>query len=214
MNRATADVGVGPGQVDELEQAPLGIGFGETAGTQAGLVDRHELARLDLADERRTDDVQRRRLARHHPATIEAAKHQGPDSCGSRAAYSVDSSEKISRTHHRLFSTLTAACSSAVGIGSEQGGDQSGVGCVAVAQLADLGADLLADQVVQRGGVGEVAVVGERDGARRGRPEGRLGVLPAAAPRRRVARVPTATWPTSELSVDSSKTWLTRPMSL
>ena len=38
-----------------------------------------QLTRLDLADERGADDVQRRRLARHHPAPRHPAEHERPE---------------------------------------------------------------------------------------------------------------------------------------
>jgi hypothetical protein len=43
------------------------------------LVDGDELAGLDLADERRADDVQRRGLRGGHPAPLEPAEHEWPD---------------------------------------------------------------------------------------------------------------------------------------
>src|SRR5256714_2051755 len=44
---AAADRGVRPGQVDVLEQAALGIRYGEPLGAQPVLVDRDQFARLD-----------------------------------------------------------------------------------------------------------------------------------------------------------------------
>ena len=43
------------------------------------LVDGDELTRLDLPDVRRADDVERRGLARDHPAALKATQHKGPD---------------------------------------------------------------------------------------------------------------------------------------
>ena len=103
--------------------------------------------------------------------------------CGSRAAYNVDSSEKISEKAPRSCSQHIdgGLLQSGVGVGAEQSSDQGRVGGVAVTKFADLGADLLADQLEQLRCVGEVAVVGQGNGAHRGGTEGRLGVLPAAA---------------------------------
>ena len=42
-------------------------------------VDDDHLARLDLADEVRADDVERRGLAREHPAAFDAPEHERPE---------------------------------------------------------------------------------------------------------------------------------------
>ena len=76
VHAAAGDRGVGPGQVDVLEDAALGLGDREVLAAQPVLVDRDELAGLDLADHRGADDVQRRGLAGDHPATLEPAEHQ------------------------------------------------------------------------------------------------------------------------------------------
>src|SRR3954471_21415462 len=68
-----------PGQVDVLEDAALGLGGGEPGAPQPVGVDGDQLARLDLADDARTDDVQRGGLARHDPAALEAAEHHRTD---------------------------------------------------------------------------------------------------------------------------------------
>ena len=76
VHAAAGDRGVRPGQVDVLEDAALGLGRGEARAAQAVGVDRQQLAGLDLADERRADDVQRGGLAGDHPAAVEPAEHQ------------------------------------------------------------------------------------------------------------------------------------------
>ena len=79
VHAAAGDRGVGPGQVDVLEDAALGLGDREVLAAQAVLVDRDELARLDLADHRGADDVQRRGLAGDDPAALQPAEHQRAD---------------------------------------------------------------------------------------------------------------------------------------
>ena len=76
LHAAAGDRGVRAGEVDVLEQAALRLGGREAVRAQAVLVDRDQLARLDLADEGRADDVQRGGLAGHHPAAVEPAEHQ------------------------------------------------------------------------------------------------------------------------------------------
>ena len=46
------------------------------------LVDGQQPAGLDLADEARADDVQRRGLARDDPPAVEPAEHEGADAVG------------------------------------------------------------------------------------------------------------------------------------
>ena len=75
---AAGDGGVRAGQVDVLEDAALGPRLGEALGAQAVLVDRDQLAGLDLADEARADGVQRGLLGGHHPAAVQPAEHQRP----------------------------------------------------------------------------------------------------------------------------------------
>ena len=73
------DLGVRAGQVDELEQAALGVRLGEPGRAQPVLVDRDDLARLDLPDEAGADDVEGGGLAGDHPAALEPAQHQRAD---------------------------------------------------------------------------------------------------------------------------------------
>ena len=51
VHRLAVELRVGAGEVDELEQAQLGVDFGGLEGTQAvgpGVVDHHHLAGFDL----------------------------------------------------------------------------------------------------------------------------------------------------------------------
>src|SRR5205807_7952080 len=70
------------GEVDELEDAQRRLRRRIPAGPQAALVDDHELARLDLADERGADDVEGAGLRRQGVAVWEAAKGEGPEPAG------------------------------------------------------------------------------------------------------------------------------------
>jgi len=90
------DRGVRPRQVDVLEQASARLRRSEDPGPHPSPVDADELAGLDLAHEPGPHDVQRGRLAGHHPAGVQAAEHERPEACGSRAAYRVCSSMKTS----------------------------------------------------------------------------------------------------------------------
>ncbi len=81
LQAAARDRGVRPGQVDVLEQAaPRGRRARTVCDRDPVLVDRDHLARLDLAHERRADDVQRRRLAGDRPAARQPPEYQRPES--------------------------------------------------------------------------------------------------------------------------------------
>ena len=77
-----ADDGVGPGEVDVLEDAPLGLRLGEPVRAQPVLVDGDELAGLDLADDGRADRLQRGRLGGDDPAALEPAEREGTHAPG------------------------------------------------------------------------------------------------------------------------------------
>ena len=78
-------------------------------------------------------------------------------------------------------------------VGQQRGHQRGVVG--ARLQLASVDVELveldghLGDQLLQLAGVGQVAVVAQRDGSVGGGPEGRLGVVPGAGAGRGVARV-------------------------
>ncbi len=215
VHPAAGDRGVRPGQVDVLEQAALGLGVGEPGRAQPVLVDGQQLARLDLAHERRADDVQRGGLARHHPAALEPAEHE--------RAHAVRVARGVERGLVREHQAERAA----------HGRQQLQRGLLDAA-VGGLGREQPAEQV----GVGGGAVVGAQAGrarpgraARRCSPGCRCGrgtsPLPMAVLRNvgwafsqvvepvvEYRQCPTATWPRSDDSVCSSKTWLTRPRSL
>ena len=86
---------VGPGR-----RTRTGSPWGQprrSAGAQAVLVDGDQLAGLDLADERRADDVEGRGLRRHHPATLEPAEDERPDALGVAGGVQRASSMKTKR---------------------------------------------------------------------------------------------------------------------
>ena len=82
LHAAVRDRRVGSREVDELEEAALGLGLREAMCAQAVLVDGDELARLDLADVRRSDDVECGGLAGDHPPALESAEDERADSLG------------------------------------------------------------------------------------------------------------------------------------
>ncbi len=197
VDALVGDQGVRSGQVDELEQASLGRRLGEAARAQPVLVDRDQLTGLDLADVRRTDDVQRRRLRGHHPAAFEPAEHQRPDALGvaggvQRVLVHPHERERSAQQRQHLDGALLQR---GVGVVGEQCRDQAGVVGRVVLEVAGMEVELarcvrqLLDQPLQLEGVGQVAVVRERDRPVGRRPERRLGVGPGAAAGGRVARV-------------------------
>src|SRR5207237_814922 len=74
--------GVGPGEVDELENAQRRRGGSEPAGAKAPLVDDDQLAGLDLPDERRSDDVEGTGLRSEGVALLQAPQHERPQPMG------------------------------------------------------------------------------------------------------------------------------------
>ena len=85
VHRLAVEAAVGPGEVDELEQAQLGVDPLGGEGAQragAGGVDDHHLARVELADEVGAHDVEGGRLRRQHPPVVEPAQAEGPEAVG------------------------------------------------------------------------------------------------------------------------------------
>ena len=74
--------GVGPREVDELEQTQLRVSFRVAPFVDPQRVDDDHLAGLDVAHEVRTHDVEGRRLACEHEAAFDAAEHERPDPVG------------------------------------------------------------------------------------------------------------------------------------
>ena len=71
VHRPACDRAVRPRQVDVFENAALGFGIGEAGRPDTIGVDGQKLARLDVADERGTDNVQSGGFRRHHPAAVQ-----------------------------------------------------------------------------------------------------------------------------------------------
>jgi hypothetical protein len=135
------------------------------------------------------DDVERGGLAGDHPAALEPAEDQRADALrvagGVEGVSSMKTSEKAPRS---CGSTSSAAPRASVGVVGEQRGDQE-VSLVAPSRLrmsalsSSVGVGELGDHLGELGGVGQVAVVAQRDRAVGGRVERRLGVLPGARTR-------------------------------
>ena len=191
------DVGVGAGQVHVLEDTALGLRFRESRGAQAVLVDGDELARLDLADVGRAADVEGGGLGGDDPAALQAAEDQRADALritGRVQGVLVHEDEREGALDLRedavggLLDGQRLAV--LVDLGREERGEQ--VGVVGRRDVRGTAAFLLGqvgDHLGELGGVDEVAVVTERDGAVSGRAEGRLGVLPHGGAGGRVAGV-------------------------
>ena len=190
VHALAVELRVGAGDVDELEQAELRRGLGEPDRAHAGRVDRDQLARLDVADEVRADDVERGRLAREHPTAFGAAEHERAE------AVRVAHAEQVRLVHqhereragearqHLLERVLEIAAVGAELVGvlaGEQLADQLAVGGEHAGQHAELVRELL--------GVREVAVVAEREAGVGDRAVDRLRVAPRARTGRGVADV-------------------------
>ena len=92
VHRLPVEPAVGPGEVDELEQAQLGVDPLGVEGPQrpgAVGVDDDHLARLELPDEGGPHDVEGRRLGGEHPPAVEPAQAQGPEAVGVADAHHV-----------------------------------------------------------------------------------------------------------------------------
>ena len=190
------DRGVGAGEVDVLEDAALARRLREPVGTQPVLVDRDQLAGLDLADHAGADRGERGVLGRDHPAAVEPAQHQGTDALGVAGGVQgvlvhPDERERSAQHRQHLERPLLERGVRVVG---EQRGDQPGVvgrrlDVAGVQRQLALRVGQLLHQPLQLVGVDQVAVVAERDRAVRGGAERRLRVLPGAGAGGRVARV-------------------------
>ena len=161
LHAAAGDGGVRAGQVDVLEDAALGLRRGEVLAAQPVGVDRQQFARLDLADERRADDVQRGGLGGDHPAAVQPAEHQRVHAV--RVAGRVqgvlvaeDQAERALEGRQQLHRGLLEP--GVGGPGGQQPGDHVGVGgALAAAGLAGQRGGLR-EQFV---GVDQVAVVAQ-----------------------------------------------------
>ena len=201
---AALHVRIGPGEVDELEDAQGGRRLGEAdrARRDAGLEDDH-LAGLDVADVFGADDVERGRLGREAPAGRgvvagatgrrrgrPSARRQPPEDERPEAERIADADdpplveddEAVGAADPRqdLAQRLDGVGGRLVG---EERGQELGVGGCRQAGAAAL------EQLEQVAGVDEVAVVADRERPARPEAVGRLGVLPDGRAGRRVAAV-------------------------
>ena len=221
VHRLAVEAAVGPGEVDELEQAQLGVDALGGEGRQrpgAGGVDDHHLARVELADEVGAHDVEGGRLRGQDPPVVEPAQAQGAEAVG------VAHPDHVGVVHQDQGE-------GALQLGQDL--DQGPLEVAAVAAGGDLGrhgdADELGHQVaVVADGAGQDAR--PRPPACRCRPGCRCGRGRCRRRRRcgsRAGRCPTCwtrwwssgrgRWPGGPArgaSLRSSKAWATRPMSL
>jgi hypothetical protein len=178
-----ADPGVGPSQVHELEDAQRApLGQPEPRRDHAALVDPHQLAWLDVAEERRTHDVERAGLGGDAEAVREPADREGPQAVrvASREDAAFVHHHERERTLERGKDIDQRGLEVLRGVPGEDGRDQVGV---------------------RRGGacgpyppgelerVHEVSVVPERQGPLPVGLERRLGVFPRGRARRGVTVV-------------------------
>ena len=145
-----------------MQSAPRSAGSSAWTDAHAVVVGEHELAGLDLALERRADEVERAGLGGDDGVVAEPAEHERPEAVrvaeGEQrpVGEADDASPRPRAAPSRRRPPRRAGARrrrSARAITSESEVDASG--------LPELGAQLV--------GVDEVAVVAERDGARRGR---------------------------------------------
>ncbi len=146
------------------------------------LVGDHQLARCDLALERRADEVECARSRRRRPGRRRAGRAtSGRNPNASRKANSLPSASPTTvaapsrRAIVRRRPRRAAARRRRSARRSPRSRSSSRVAC---------------GPLPQRVGVDEVAVVAERDRAHAAVVQQRLGVLPGVPARRRVARVP------------------------
>ena len=199
---ATLHVRIGPGEVDQLEDAQRGrrVGEPDRARRLARLEDHH-LARLDVAHVLRADDVEGRRLGRQAPARGgvvvapqavtavaridrgQAPQHEWPEA--ERIAHAddaalVEDDQAVRAAHPRqhLAQGLDRVRRRLV---RKERGQQLRVRRGRQARPAAL------EQLEQVARVDQIAVVADRERPARSQPVGRLGVLPDRRPGRRVA---------------------------
>ena len=156
----------------------------QRAGTVT--VDDDHLTGLELADERGADDVERGRLAGQHPAGVEPSQAQRPE-----AVRVADAVQPLAVEQHQGEGAFGSGQHRRQGVGEvaalvgqvpgQQLGDEVAVGADDAGQHPGL--------VGQRLGVGEVAVVAERELLGGAVPVHRLGVAPRARARGAVAGV-------------------------
>ena len=154
--------GIGPGEVDVLEDAgPRRLLRREAERLDAVLGDHHDLAVLDVAHEARADDVEGAGLRGQDVAAVELAEHQRADAervAGADQLLVGQRDEGVGALDLRIASMKRSTKRLLAGAGDEVEDDLGVRG-----RLAD---GAVADQVAaQRQAVGEVAVVGDGEAA-------------------------------------------------
>ena len=181
-------LGVGPGEVDELEQAELRIGLGVALRADAGSVDDDHLRRLDLPDGHRPDDVEPGRLAGQDPAPFQPAEDQRAEPVGIPDADEAGVVHQHERKGppqagqdplQRPFQVATVGARLVGVLAAQQFADHVGVRPDRVPVEAEL--------VGQLDRVRQVPVVAEGEAGVARRAVDRLGVVPGAGAGRGVA---------------------------
>ncbi len=196
VDRLAVEAAVGPGEVDELEQAELGLDALVVEGADragAGGVDDDDLAGVELAHEVGADDVEAGRLRRQDPPVVQPAQAERAEAVGVPHADHV----RVVHQHQRegaleLGQDLhqgplqVAAVAAGAGAGGLHGVlDQLGHDVAVAVHRSRQDAGLFGE----RGGVGQVAVVAQHEAGVARLPVDGLGVAPVAGAGRGVADV-------------------------
>ncbi len=203
MHFIAVELGVGAGEVDELEDAELRVDalLGEgPLGTHFLPVDHDHLARFELADEGRTEHIETRRLRSEHPPRLElVGRLQPAEAEGTESVRVADPDQAVRVEEHEgeralerredggecVLEVAFAGKRLVGAVGREGVGEQLGD------QIA-VGRDQAGKhprRLAERGRVGEVAVVGEPESGTPDAAENGLGMVPVARARRRVPGV-------------------------
>ena len=192
---------VGAGEVDELEDAEMGVdpvGIDDLLRPQASLVQRDQLARLDLTDERGAHDVEGGCLRRQRPALglvgrAQSAETERAESVGVTDTHDVGGVEEdegegaLEKGEHgpqrRLQRSVgyDAAFGRCGKFAGQEIGHEIAVGGHHTGEHAGL--------LGQSGRVGQVPVVAEGETRSPHRAVDGLGVAPLRRPRRRIPGV-------------------------
>ena len=202
VHAVAVEARVGAGEVDELEEAQPRVGLGVAVlAPQARRVDHDHLAGLDVADVVRADDVERRGLAREHPAAaLEPAEDQRPEAV--RVAHADEVG--VVHEHEREAAAQARAAPSPARARARDRRSGARPATHARSSSATSAESVVESKLVSSGvmpgqhpearrelrGVGEVAVVPEREAGVADRAVDRLRVLPRRRAGGRVAVVP------------------------
>ena len=185
MQVQAVELGVGPREVNELEDAQCGlVRLGGHDAFDAVVGEDHDLARLDVTDERGADDVECAGFRGEDGMPVEVAEHERANAVG------IAEADQLLLVHHDrgegaddAADGLFDAIDERAVVLADECGDDLGVG--GRLELESTRFEL----VTQLGRIREVAVVRERQRSTLTVADDRLGVLPARRARRGVARV-------------------------